>query len=144
MTTPRLSWLPDDPCEGDIVARPVGRWWDAVRAPAYLGRPALATLDELGGGTGAVLCDPREPCMYWLVPVGTAAQWDLQHTRAMSETQYLAIPTHQFVGGDGPHWMRPPDPDTYLTGTCLTDPDLLWAALSAAVGVWFGPRQVSA
>ncbi|MCP3821430.1 hypothetical protein NLX86_26030 [Streptomyces sp. A3M-1-3] len=78
--------------------------------------------------------------MYWLVPVGTAASWDVPHTEALGPSTYVVVPPAILLSGPGDHWERPPGPDGYLT-----DPGALRGALHKAVADALGPRpKVSA
>jgi hypothetical protein len=112
--------------------RPAGRDWDAVRAPFYLGETAL---EQLGGQCGAVIYDPRESALYWLVKAGGAG-WDVPYTRYLTTTQYLAVPALAAVP-PSPHWLIPPGERV------LTDVELLREALTAAVRAHLGPREVT-
>lgn len=135
MTAPhRLDWLPpDSPVDQSIAIHPAADAWDAIRVPAHLARHALV---GLGAESGAVICDPREGCYYWLVPVGTARAWDVPHTRACGETQYVAVPSPGHRSRPGLHWIIPPSGDR-----CITDPGLLRDAILAAAEVELGPRR---
>lgn len=137
---PGLKWLPDrPPLEGRLISlRPAGQHWDAIRAPYHLARFALAALEALGSRDFALLDDPWVQVLYWLVPVGTASGWDVPRTRPLGTTQYLAIPDYGRRHPPGPYWLRVPKP-----GVWLTDPDLLWSALTAAVNTLSGPREVT-
>jgi hypothetical protein len=127
------SWLPPDyPPDCRIRIRPAGRDWDAVRAPHYLGATAL---DQLGDHCGAVIYDPRESALYWLVKAGATAGWSVPYTRALSETHHVAVPAAIRINPPGVHWLIPPGERV------LTDVDLLRAALLQAVHTRLGPRE---
>jgi hypothetical protein len=127
------SWLPPDyPPDCRIRIRPAGRDWDAVRAPFYLGETAL---DELGDECGAVIYDPRESALYWLVKAGATAGWAVPYTRALGETHHVAVPAAVRTAPPGVHWLIPPGERT------LTDAQLLHDALTTAVRTHLGPRE---
>ena len=128
------SWLPPDyPPDCRIRMRPAGRDWDAVRAPYYLGQHAL---DQLGDACGAVIYDPRESALYWLVKAGATAGWEVPYTRSLGATQYLAVPALT-AAPPGVHWLIPPGERV------LTKVELLRDALLAAVHAHLGPREVA-
>jgi hypothetical protein len=86
-------------------------------------RQGLETVDilRLRGGCGAVLLGDTGATLSFLVPSGTAAQWQLPGSSCRS----LAVP------GAGPQWLLPPTAGG--TGPALTDPSELRAALGEAV-----------
>lgn len=128
------SWLPPDyPPDCRIRIRPAGRDWDAVRAPFYLGETALA---QLGDECGAVIYDPRESALYWLVKAGATADWAVPYTRALSETHHVAVPAAVRTAPPGVHWLIPPTGERVLTSA-----DLLRDALIRAVHAHLGPRE---
>jgi hypothetical protein len=67
---------------GSVEVRTVaaGGWWDAVRVPLGLGTDALR---NLGDETGAVIRDGFGGRLYWLIPPGSAADWELPHVRVL-------------------------------------------------------------
>ena len=134
--TRKLDWLPpDSSAECSIQLRAAGQDWDAVRVPSYIGRHAVTVL---GQDSGAVIHDLWGKCLYRLVPVGTAATWDVPQTRPCGQAQYVAIPARTRVAPPGLHWIMP------LSGErCLTDPQLLRGALYEAVDAILGPRNPS-
>ena len=114
--------------------RPAGRDWDVVRAPYYLGTNAL---DQLGERCGAVIYDPRESALYWLVKAGATSGWDVPYTRSLGTTQYLAVPAAACTASPGVHWLIPPG--EWL----LTKVEPLCDALTAAVRAHLGPRETA-
>jgi hypothetical protein len=114
---------------------PAGHDWDAIRVPRYLAVPAL---DHLGEAAGAVVVDPFECVLYFLVPVGTAEGWDLAHTRALGATTYVVLPPSDREIPPGPYWLNPPG-----VVPLLTPPETLRAALQRAIAAELGPRQKS-
>ncbi|MFD8630149.1 hypothetical protein ACFV4E_40990 [Streptomyces hygroscopicus] len=114
MKTRALPWTP--PPAVDVEALPVGKWWDAVRAPAILGERALKTL---GDETGAVIQD-MYGTLYWLVAVRSIERnWQLRGVRLLTELAdertYLGVPPVSWTTGPGSHWRVPLGPDRYLT-----------------------------
>lgn len=107
-----------------VALLPVGKTWDVIKVPAAHGRRAIETaglvipvIDE--GRTGGHL--------FFLVPVGTAAVWDLQGTVGLGDTAYLSVPVPTRNAPPGPYWLIPPD-----GSGLLADPVALHAALEAA------------
>ncbi|WP_190233036.1 hypothetical protein [Streptomyces avicenniae] len=125
------DWLPYD---GRVRARPLGEWFDAVRVPEFQGLYAFARLQAAGRG-GPVVEDRVRHLLYWLVPPGTAGCRDWPRgVRALGRGHILAVPPADRVGepwaGEGEaQWVmyRP-------SGRCLTDPDVLHAALTRVFG----------
>ncbi|MEV0227509.1 hypothetical protein [Streptomyces sp. NPDC050704] len=116
-------WL--KPLGPEVRALPAGEWWDAVRVPLAAG---LRTLEHLGPRTGAVLEDGYGSVLYWLVPPGTAAGWDLPPAHVLGSGSHVAIPPRHRTYPPGPHWRVPPTRTRYWT-----DPDTLHTALRAAL-----------
>ncbi|MGY4960355.1 hypothetical protein [Streptomyces sp. 900105245] len=104
--------------------------WDAIRVPRSVGLAAMAIL---GTRCGAVLEDPHSSAgvVYFFAPVGTAAGWDVENTRALGDGAAVVIPPERRTEGPGPHWRICPGDDGWLT-----DAD----ALAAAIADAFGPR----
>jgi anti-sigma regulatory factor (Ser/Thr protein kinase) len=113
---------------GTTALLPAGRDWDAISAPWSIARLACAALDVIGVRDFAVLSDPDAGSVYWLVPAGTSADWDLPPTRALGAPHQLAIPDASRTKPPGLRWVRVPQP-----GVWLTDPDLLRCALLVAI-----------
>ncbi|RSS36736.1 hypothetical protein [Streptomyces sp. WAC08241] len=91
------------------AAQPAGRAWDAVRVPRSIGLLALATL---GARSGAVIEDDR--ALYWLVPTGSAAGWDITNTTVLGVGVKVLVPPARRTAGPGPFWRICPG-DTWLT-----------------------------
>ena len=133
MTSTYYPWIPPDvPWDMSIATCRAGVHWDAIRAPMFLSEPAV---EQLGDQAGAIIADTRSRNHYWLVPVGTVRGWNILHTRACGETQYVTVPSLRHRAAPGLYWLRPPTADR-----CLTDPTRLRDALSAEVDAQFGPR----
>lgn len=112
-----------------------GPEWDAIRVPRQLGLAALAIL---GTRVGAVVEDLQQGAVYYFIPVGTAASWDMENTDAIPEAAAVPIPPRRRTEGPGPHWrMCPGD------GNWVTNPDALQAALADAFGPSLGSGKAS-
>ncbi|WP_246235200.1 hypothetical protein [Streptomyces boluensis] len=111
----------DTVCGHKIQAAGVA--WDAVRVPHSAG---LRVLTLLGSSSGAVVQD--EPALYWFVPTGSAASWDVPGTRSLGLTHYLVVPPTHRVQGPGLHWRIPPD-----DGALITEVDALRIAVQYAM-----------
>ncbi|MGW6460421.1 hypothetical protein ACWF94_31615 [Streptomyces sp. NPDC055078] len=105
-----------------IVLLPIGRTWDAVKAPRIHGLAAVES-----GIDGPVISDPAGQTVFFLVPPGTSATWDLADTTCLGDACWLSVLVPAITAPPGPHWLQPPDG----CGTLVT-PDTLWAALTAA------------
>ncbi|MGW2479664.1 hypothetical protein ACWCWQ_07565 [Streptomyces sp. NPDC001571] len=106
--TARLPrWMPTG-SEPELC--PAGTWWDAIRAPEQVGRRAVALVEEQGLPTGPVILDDggREPRMYFLAPVGTAARWEEPGTVALGLTCHVVVPQADRTTAPGLHWYRLP------------------------------------
>ncbi|MFG2589038.1 hypothetical protein [Streptomyces sp. NPDC048438] len=97
--------------------------WDAVRVPRSVGLDALAIL---GRRSGAVLED--RAALFFFIPRGTAADWDVDGTRILGEDDHVVVPPDRRTLGPGPHWRICPGPDSWTT-----DAAALQAALEDAV-----------
>ncbi|MEE4598673.1 hypothetical protein V2J94_43775 [Streptomyces sp. DSM 41524] len=132
MTTRTLPWEP--PITEDVEALPIGKWWDAVKAPSNIAERALETL---GDKTGAVIQD-EHGTLYWLVAVGTATSWQLRQVRVLTEptdgNTYLGVPPVSWTEGPETHWRVPLTANHYLT-----DAGKLWGALAEADRAVLGP-----
>ncbi len=121
----------------DVEALPVGKWWDAVKAPSNIGERALKAL---GDETGAVIQDKHGP-LYWLVKVGSATSWHLRQVRVLTELAdertYLGVPPVSWTDGLRTHWRVPLSADRYLT-----DAGELWEALAEADRAEYGRMPV--
>ncbi|MFC8859345.1 hypothetical protein [[Kitasatospora] papulosa] len=102
-----------------------GGAWDAVRVPRSAGLDALAIL---GHRSGAVLEDPLSAALYFFIPQGTAADWDVDGTRILGEDDHVVVPPDRRTQGPGPHWRVCPSTDAWTT-----DAAALQAALEDAV-----------
>jgi hypothetical protein len=96
-----------------------------VRVPLHCGASALAVL---GSASGAVIEDPRETVLYWLVPAGATMGWNMRGTRPLSRTHHLVVPDRNRVRGPGPRWRVRPG-----NGRLLTDVAELRRALEAVI-----------
>jgi len=120
-----LEWLP---AGRTVSMQPAGQWWDAVRVPRPI---ALEALGRLGNRSGAVIEDQGGGILYWLVPAGQTADWQMPETASITvlgTSSHVAVPGPQRMAG--PHWRIPP-----TRSTALTDPRQLHDALARAVAV---------
>ncbi|WP_369354690.1 hypothetical protein [Streptomyces sp. cg2] len=126
MTTRLPRWMPIG-SEPELC--PAGTWWDAIRAPELVGRRAFAVVEEQGLPVGPVILDAggREPRMYFLTPVGTAAQWEEPGTVALGVSCHVVVPPADCNVGPGLHWFWLP-----ARPHVLTLPDGLHRALIKA------------
>ncbi|MGH3309101.1 MAG: hypothetical protein ACRDP3_00670 [Streptomyces sp.] len=133
-STRAREWSPRSGLDTELVKASV--WWDALRAPAYLGDRVLA---QLGDECGAVIRDPYAHRLYWLISPGTAAGWhfpEVARVQVLGAASWVAVPPRDRVRLPGLHWARPVE-----DGRVLTDPDTLYATLTAVIADALGPRQ---
>ncbi len=117
--TSTTDWLP---VGRDIATQRAGIHWDAVRIGSALGETILRLL---GDRTGAVIEDTWGRTMYWLVPAGTAAAWDVPGSVALGIACWVTVPG---PAAEEIRWRVP----TTAQGGVLTGPRLLADALAAA------------
>ncbi|MGY0059873.1 hypothetical protein ACWY4P_25575 [Streptomyces sp. LZ34] len=132
---PVLPWTP--PSGHSAELRPVGTSWDIVRVPLSIGI-GERTLDLLGATTGAVIKNPIDRVLYWLIEPGAASGWDmglLPSAEVWGATAYIEVPPAARTSGPGVHWHVPLEHARHLT-----DPAALFAALRTATGEALGPR----
>lgn len=120
--------MPTPPTPPPTKARATDGEWDVIRVPRQLGLAAMAIL---GTRAGAVVEDPMPAAIYFFVPAGAAAGWDVKNTRGLPGGETVPLPPTRRTEGPGPHWRMCPGEDGWLT-----DPD----ALRAALGDAFAPR----
>lgn len=93
--------------------QPVSLTWDAIRVPRSLGLSAVAIL---GPRCGAVIDDPKAEALFWFVAPGSAAEWNLDGTVALTSHRHtVAIPPLRLTQGPGPHWLVCPGEEGWLT-----------------------------
>ena len=129
-----LPWTP--PNTESVRSLPAGLWWDAVRTPRALGEHALRLL---GDATGAVIDDPLDKRLCWLIQPGAADQWDLGWLAGVElygETTFVYVPPADRTSGHGVHWRVPLAPGQYLT-----EPAYLLSVLHMATQAVQGPRE---
>lgn len=58
---------------------------------------------------GAVAVDPapREPLLYFFVPRGSTAQWDVPHTIDLGSAAQVVLPPDHKEAPPGPYWLIP-------------------------------------
>ncbi len=113
MTVGRTPWWMQP---GSVEVRTVaaGGWWDAVRVPLGLGIDALR---HLGDETGAVIRDGFGERLYWLIPPGSAADWDLPRVPVLGRGCHVVIPPIHHVTCPGLCWQVPPSRGHEWTNT---------------------------
>ncbi|MDX3227488.1 hypothetical protein [Streptomyces sp. ME19-01-6] len=127
------SWAP--PSGRNAQLQPAGESWDAVRVPRFIGKQAL---ELLGGDVGAVIENPFDGVLFWLIAPGAAAAWDMSRlpgVEVWGATAYIEVPPVGCRRGPGVRWRVPPR-DRHLT-----DPAPLFAALQTATREALGPRE---
>ncbi|MEU5612543.1 hypothetical protein AB0H03_28095 [Streptomyces sparsogenes] len=134
MGTEVPPWTP--PSGHSAQLQPAGRAWDVVRVPRFIGNPAL---ESLGEATGAVIKNPVDRVLYWLIEPGAASGWDMGQlpcVEVWGATAYIEVPPASRTTGPGIHWYVPLRYDRYLT-----DPAALHSALRTAAREALGPRE---
>lgn len=124
--TAELPWMPPVDTIGVV---PAAKWWDVIVVPQRPGLDALEILDrDSGHAPGPVLWEPlaSPPCLYFLVPTGTADDWDVPNTRALGTACFIPVPGPTTLEPPSVHWLVPPDPDA---PGALVDADALREAL---------------
>ncbi|ADI08578.1 hypothetical protein SBI_05458 [Streptomyces bingchenggensis BCW-1] len=135
-TDPVLPWTP--PSGRSAQLQPAGKSWDVVRVPRHIGEQAL---ELLGDDVGAVIENPFDRVLCWLIAPGVAAAWDmsaLPSIQVWGATAYIEVPSIDCRRGPGGRWRVPPR-DRHLT-----DPAPLFAALKIAASAALGPRKGAA
>ncbi|MFD8865570.1 hypothetical protein ACFV1F_14560 [Streptomyces sp. NPDC059590] len=136
MTTRAEPWMPTS--GRSVNLQPAGRAWDVVRVPVFIDI-GKRVLDLLGEATGAVIENPIDRVLYWLIEPGAATSWDmslLPSVQVWGTTAYIEVPPADFETGPGVRWLVPLRHDRYLT-----DPTVLLAALRTATREALGPRE---
>ncbi|WP_143688563.1 hypothetical protein [Streptomyces barkulensis] len=90
---------------GDLTLVPCGGRWDAVKVPRWI---AVQALKQLKGKHGAVIVDPRERALYFLVPPQSTSGWTVQYTSPLSTASYVAVPPSSKESGPGVYWLTSP------------------------------------
>ncbi|MER6145934.1 hypothetical protein ABT174_38990 [Streptomyces sparsogenes] len=96
------------------------------------------TLELLGDATGAVIENPFDSVLYWLIEPGAAADWDmsrLPHIQVWGATAYVEVPPADCRRGPGVRWRVPP------WDRPLTAPSALLVALQTATREALGPYE---
>ncbi|MEU9792456.1 hypothetical protein AB0E27_17845 [Streptomyces sparsogenes] len=135
MATSTELWMPTSGRSAEL--QPAGRSWDVVRVPLSIGI-GNRTLGLLGDTTGAVIQNPFDEVLYWLIALRSAETWDmtlLPGIQVWGATAYIEVPPIDCRKGPGVRWRVPP------RGQYLTDPGALLAALKTATHEALGPRK---
>ncbi|MDW6061189.1 hypothetical protein SAZ11_28145 [Streptomyces sp. FXJ1.4098] len=128
------SWAP--PSGRNAQLQPAGESWDVVRVPRFIGEQAL---ELLGDDVGAVIENPFDGVLCWLIAPGAAAAWDMSQLPSIQvwgATAYIEVPSVDCRKGPGVRWCVPPRHARHLT-----DPTALLAALKIATSAALGPRE---
>ncbi|MGK5529376.1 hypothetical protein [Streptomyces sp. URMC 129] len=124
--------------------RPCGRYWDAVTINYIDG---YRVIGALGAASGAVIEDPENDRVTWLVHAGTAAGWDLPGVTVLGHGHTLLVPPLEPLDTATLRWAIRPGPDpltchralyehlVVVTGgrpdprilSTYTSPECLWA-----------------
>lgn len=82
---------------------PAGVRWDAVKVGRHLAVRAI----ELIAMPGAVAVDPApsEPALYFFVPPGSAAAWDVPETTALGQNAHVVLPPEHKEAPPGLYWL---------------------------------------
>lgn len=125
-SAPQPRWMPigEEPelCNS-------GQWWDAIRATETTGLRAIELLSIASEPVGPVVLAPEgpEPRLYFLVPKGTASEWDEPGTVPLGLKCHVLVPPAGRTEPPGLHWHRLP-----VTPRTLTQSAALRRALSRA------------
>jgi hypothetical protein len=81
--------------------------WDVVKVRRYLAVRAIERIAD----PGAVAVDPTpaEPTLYFFVPAGSAADWDVPQTRVLGVDAYVVLPPDHKAAPPGPYWLIAPE-----------------------------------
>ncbi|SHI11789.1 hypothetical protein [Streptomyces sp. 3214.6] len=82
---------------------PAGVEWDAVKVGRHL---AVRAIEQIAT-PGAVAVDPApsEPMLYFFVPPGSAADWDVPETTALGRNSHVVLPPSHKEEPPGPYWL---------------------------------------
>ncbi|WP_406723434.1 DUF6415 family natural product biosynthesis protein [Streptomyces sp. GD-15H] len=83
--------------------------WDVVKMRRFLGLQAIEHIEQ----PGAVAVDPHspEPMLYFFVPAGTLANWNVPDTTALNSTEcttHVVLPPGHREAPPGPYWLLSP------------------------------------
>ncbi|MDW6062029.1 hypothetical protein SAZ11_33400 [Streptomyces sp. FXJ1.4098] len=90
MPTKVEPWTPPSGRNAQLQA--AGQWWDVVRVPRFIGEQAL---ELLGDDVGAVIENPFDGVLCWLIAPRAAAAWDmsaLPSIQVWGATAYIEVP----------------------------------------------------
>ncbi|WP_330349689.1 hypothetical protein [Streptomyces sp. NBC_00582] len=115
--------------QGELVEVPAGKAWDVVRVPRALGWRTVQQMRQAGTPVGPAQHTPD--AVEVLVPVGSAARWELPDAEVLTEGARVAVPHPATVAPRtqmGHTWIVSPQ-----EGGPLTEADLLHEAYAAAL-----------
>lgn len=101
-----------------------GLEWDAVKIPRFVGLQVLHALPK----PGAVMVEPTDRALYFLVPPGSTANWTCPQSSPLGESTFVILPPHSKQSPPGPYWLITPN-----SARLHTDTRVLGAALMNAV-----------
>ncbi|ADI07848.1 hypothetical protein SBI_04728 [Streptomyces bingchenggensis BCW-1] len=93
------SWAP--PSGRRTQLQPADESWDVVRVPRFIGEHAL---ELLGEDVGAVIENPFDGVLCWLIAPEAAAAWDmsaLPSIQVWGATAYIEVPSVDSLRGPG-------------------------------------------
>ncbi|MET7382948.1 hypothetical protein ABZT08_29815 [Streptomyces sp. NPDC005526] len=93
----------------DTRVRLGGNLFDVVVTSSGLqARSAAVFMDSVQGGCGPVIEDPDSGWFYWLVPPGSAAQWEPhRHAVCLGAPHTITLPSLDRRVPPGSYWFRP-------------------------------------
>ncbi|MFF4308349.1 hypothetical protein [Streptomyces sp. NPDC001601] len=88
---------------GGMQLAPVGVHWDVVKVGRHIAVRAIERIET----PGAVAVDPApaEPVLYFFVPLGSAAVWNVPETTALGLKTHLVLPSAGKEPPPGPYWL---------------------------------------
>ncbi|TWV34918.1 hypothetical protein FRZ03_27815 [Streptomyces misionensis] len=105
------------------IVRLGGGLFDVVITSAGLeARSAAAVMDEIQGGCGPVIEDPKNERFYWLVPPGSSERWTPHdYAVCLGAPRRITLPSLNKRVPPGPYWFRPPASDRLVPVRPLRD-----------------------
>ncbi|WP_405905667.1 MULTISPECIES: DUF6415 family natural product biosynthesis protein [unclassified Streptomyces] len=86
---------------------PAGVEWDVIKVGRYL---AVRTIERIAE-PGAIAVNPAlaEPALYFFVPAGSAASWDVPQTTPLGLDAHVVLPPDHKAAPPGPYWLISPE-----------------------------------
>ncbi|MGV9812733.1 hypothetical protein ACWDTQ_12490 [Streptomyces cellulosae] len=86
------------------------------------GRAVAAVMDQVQNGCGPVIEDPDSGWLYWLVPPGSAGQWEAHsHAVCIGAPHTITLPALTHTQPPGPFWLRPSASDRLVPARPLRE-----------------------